>query len=96
MGGPPPEKGNIRALWDALCDSYNRGFEQAAEVQRGWQDLRGAIDPQRHREVADKLGIQVDDAQTWRDDCVQYFHRFSRKPIPNWKTPATRPVPPPR
>jgi alpha-glucuronidase len=32
--------------------------------------------------VADRLAIQVADAAKWRDQILEYFGRFSKKPIP--------------
>ena len=36
-------------------------------MQTTWQSLAGQIDPQRHKEVADRLAIQVADAAKWSD-----------------------------
>ena len=41
----------------------------------------GQIDPQRHKEVADRLAIQVADAAKWRDQILGYFQGFSNRPI---------------
>jgi alpha-glucuronidase len=70
-----------RTLWQELCDQYYRGAEQAADLQVKWQSIAGKIDPQRHREVADRLEIQVEDAVKWRDHILQYFQQFSGMPI---------------
>jgi alpha-glucuronidase len=70
-----------KTLWDALCDKYHDGARQAAGLQSTWQSLAGQIDPQRHREVAERLQIQVADAAKWRDHCLQYFQGFSKRPI---------------
>ena len=42
---------------------------------------RAHIDPQRHKEVADRLAIQVRDATVWRDQILKYFQGFSGLPI---------------
>ena len=39
------------------------------------------IDAQRHKEVADRLAIQVADAAKWRDQILKYFQQFSKLPI---------------
>ena len=44
--------------------------------------LDGAIDPERHREVAKKLAIQERDAIWWRDAVLLYFQTFSKRPLP--------------
>ena len=50
-------------------------------MQATWQSLAGRIDPQRHKEVAERLAIQVADAAKWRDHILQYFQGFSKRPI---------------
>jgi alpha-glucuronidase len=40
------------------------------------------VDGQRHREVAERLVIQVADAATWSDHILEYFQTFSQRPIP--------------
>jgi alpha-glucuronidase len=71
-----------KTLWDELCGKYSEGARQAAAMQATWQSLSGAIDPQRHKEVADRLAIQVADAAKWRDQILGYFQGFSGLPIP--------------
>ena len=68
-------------LWQELCDQYYRGAEQAGDLQAIWQSLAGKVDPQRHKEVADRLKIQVEDAVKWRDHILQYFQGYSGMPI---------------
>jgi alpha-glucuronidase len=70
-----------KILWDALREKYYDGAKQAAGFQSTWASLAGQIDPQRHKEVADRLDIQVRDAATWRDQILQYFHTFSKLPL---------------
>ena len=72
-----------KTLWDGLCEKYQEGARQAAAMQTTWQSLAGQIDPQRHKEVADRLAIQVADAAKWRDQILQYFQGFSKRPINN-------------
>ena len=76
-----------RTLWQELCWKYNGGYEQAEAMLMTWQSLSDKIDPRRHREVIQKLKIQVADARLWRDQCVLYFQRFSKMPLPNWPVP---------
>jgi alpha-glucuronidase len=71
-----------KILWDELCAKYHEGAKQAAALQTTWQSLTGKIDPRRHREVADRLAIQVADSAKWRDQILQYFAGFSKRPIP--------------
>ena len=71
-----------KTLWDELCAKYQQGAEQAAALQKTWQSLTGTIDSRRHKEVADRLAIQVADAAKWRDQILEYFGRFSKRPVP--------------
>ena len=71
-----------KTLWDELCAKYQQGAEQAAALQKTWQSLAGTIDSRRHKEVADRLAIQAADAAKWRDQILEYFGRFSKRPVP--------------
>ena len=71
-----------RTLWEELCQRYERGAANATKMRRMWEGLRGKIDAQRFREVAEKLKTQEKDALGWRDTCLNYFQQFSRMPIP--------------
>ena len=81
-----------RTLWDELCFTYNDGFEKAQAMAETWESVGDQIDPQRHREVAGRLNIQVEHARQWRDQCVVYFQKFSKQPIRGWKVPASQPA----
>jgi len=71
-----------KTLWDELCAKYQEGAKQAAALQQTWQSLAGAIDARRHAEVAARLAIQAADAATWRDQILEYFGGFSKRPVP--------------
>jgi alpha-glucuronidase len=71
-----------KILWDELCAKYQTGVNQAAVLQQTWQALAGNIDSRRHREVADRLAIQVADSAKWRGQILEYFSRFSKRPVP--------------
>ncbi len=70
-----------QTLWMELCKKYYAGAKKAAALQSTWQSLEDKIDPGRHREVADRLSIQVKDAAKWRDHILQYFQGYSKMPI---------------
>ncbi len=70
-----------KTLWDELCAKYQEGAKQAAALQQTWQSLAGKIDSRRHKEVADRLAIQVADSAKWRDQILEYFGSFSKRPI---------------
>ena len=71
-----------KTLWDELCAKYQTGTKQVVALQTTWQSLAGQIDPRRHREVADRLAIQVADSAKWRDQILAYFAGFSKRPVP--------------
>lgn len=70
-----------RTLWDELCATYDQGAREAAALEKTWASLQGGIDARRHREVAERLRIQVEHAAQWRDHILGYFARFSGRPI---------------
>ena len=70
-----------KSLWDELCAKYQAGTKQAVALQTTWQSLAGKVDPRRHKEVADRLAIQVADSAKWRDQILEYFAGFSKKPL---------------
>jgi alpha-glucuronidase len=72
---------NGQTLWDGLVAHYSQGVKDAAAMQATWSGLAGTIDPQRHKEVAERLEIQVTDAARWRDQILTYFQEFSKLPI---------------
>src|SRR6187455_1725518 len=76
-----------QTLWQGLVAHYQKGAEQAAQMDKDWATLEGSVDDERHAAVAAKLRQQVIDAAAWRDKCLTYFAHFSRQPI----TPATTP-----
>jgi alpha-glucuronidase len=70
-----------RSLWDELCARYQEGVQGAAGLQATWESLAGKIDPRRHEEVAERLAIQVADSGKWRDQILEYFAGFSKRPV---------------
>jgi len=70
-----------KTLWEGLKEKYRLGATQAAGFQTTWASLANQIDPQRHKEVADRLVIQVRDSAAWRDQILQYFQTFSKLPL---------------
>jgi len=71
-----------RTLWEELCRRYQQGAKEAAALAGTWQSLADRIDPGRHREVALRLAMQAADAAVWRDRILEYFARFSQRPVP--------------
>jgi alpha-glucuronidase len=71
-----------RTLWDELALRYQRGVDWVRAARREWDTLAGAVDEERHAEVARKLELQERDAVWWRDAVLLYFQTFSKRPLP--------------
>jgi alpha-glucuronidase len=70
-------------LWDELCKKYYSGTDYVNEMTAKWSSLEPSIDPGIYLHVKAKLEKQKTDAAIWRDTCLQYFQKFSKKPIYN-------------
>jgi alpha-glucuronidase len=67
----------------------NAGVDTVRSMQRTWDGVKPAIDPERFAEVKSFLAIQEKEARWWRDADLAYFQTFSRMPIP---TPYDQPA----
>lgn len=72
-----------RSLWDDLCVRYHSGTDYVYEMNDTWRSLEGAVDPEIFASVRAKLERQMVDAAVWRDTCLSYFQKFSKRPIPS-------------
>jgi alpha-glucuronidase len=72
--------GNI--LWDELCIRYDRGVKEARRMKSQWKELEGNVDRERFEGVLELLGIQVKEAEWWRNACLLYFQQYSGMPFP--------------
>jgi alpha-glucuronidase len=73
---------NGRILWDEICYHYDTGVKQVREFQKVWDKVQPYVDQERFVQVQRKLRSQSKNAQVWKDACLLYFQKFSRKPIP--------------
>jgi alpha-glucuronidase len=71
-----------RTLWDELALHYQRGVDWVRGARRQWDALAGAIDPERHADIARRLAIQERDAVWWKNAVLLYFQTFSHRPLP--------------
>jgi alpha-glucuronidase len=71
-----------RTMWRELCTKYNAGTDYVQGMSDKWLSLEGRLDPRIFSSVKEKLEKQMVDAAIWRDACLTYFQKFSRKPIP--------------
>ncbi|MDR1762954.1 MAG: alpha-glucuronidase [Dysgonamonadaceae bacterium] len=71
-----------RTLWSELCYRYQAGVYACREFQKVWDKIEPYIDHERFSDVQSRLRQQTADATWWKDACVLYFQKFSRRPIP--------------
>lgn len=81
-----------RTLWEELVRHYTAGVDTVRSMERTWQSLRRAIDPERFAAVDSFLVIQAHEARWWRDAALSYFQTFSRRPIPPGYDPPLHPL----
>lgn len=71
-----------RSLWAELIWRYDAGVAGVDTMLARWMDLRHAIDPRRHAEVAVLLRKQREEAIWWRDASIAYFQSVSGLALP--------------
>jgi len=71
-----------RTLWDELCYRYHTGVDYVKSMRRTWAALEKHIDRDIYLNVQEKLATQEKDAAIWRDTCLSYFRKFSKRPVP--------------
>ena len=71
-----------RTLWDELCYRYYTGVDYVNEMRTNWATIEKDIDQEIFLHVQNKLKLQEKDSTIWRDTCVNYFQKFSRKEVP--------------
>ncbi len=62
-----------KTLWEELQVRYNRGVDEVEKMQVVWASLEGEVDPSRFEHVSERLTMQLENAQAWRDVCLGYF-----------------------
>ena len=76
-----------RTVWEELCYRYQHGLDEARQLQRQWNSLEGAIDPEIFRDVQVRLMTQTRDAEWWKDGCLLYFQSLNHLPFPAYLEP---------
>ncbi len=51
-------------------------------MQASWAKLAGRVDAERHAEVAAMLGVQLQEAQWWRDASLAYWQSVAGRALP--------------
>ncbi|ESU73075.1 alpha-glucuronidase [Geobacillus thermopakistaniensis] len=60
-----------------IYNTHFEGVEQAKQLRKRWEQLKGKIDEKRYHDVLERLTIQVEHAKEWRDVINTYFYRKS-------------------
>lgn len=81
------EMNSGRTLWDELCLTYQSGVDQAAEMLKQWESLKGQIDAQRYARINALFKRQHHDAKFYKDACLAYFQTFSKRDYPEGVAP---------
>lgn len=76
-----------RTVWEELCYRYQNGVNEARDMQRQWNSLEGAIDPDLFRDIQIRLMTQTQDAEWWKDGCLLYFQSLCNMPLPDFVDP---------
>lgn len=71
-----------RTLWDELCIHYDGGVQQVRQFQKIWDQAERFVDRDRFADVQKRLCDQSLNALEWKDGCILYFQKFSRRPFP--------------
>ena len=71
-----------KTLWDELCEKYYSGTDSLRVMHVQWLSLKSIIDPEIFASVEKRFEKHMTDAAIWRDTCLTYFQKFSRRPIP--------------
>ena len=69
-------------LWEEIGLHYDQGVKTARNMKKEWDSLEGQIDGERFSHVSQLLGIQVEEAEWWRNACLLYFQTFAQRPFP--------------
>jgi len=79
-------------LWDGICQHYDDGISQIEQYQKTWEGLKPYVSESIYNEVAGKLIKQHNDAEWWRDACVGYFQKSSKRDLPQGVRPINIPI----
>jgi alpha-glucuronidase len=60
-----------------IYDSHYEGAEQAAQLVKEWESLKGHVDDERYRQTLQRLEYQSGHAIVWRDAVCTFFFRIS-------------------
>ena len=58
---------------------YTRGVKEVEDFIRVWNEAKPYIDDQRWQEVDARLQHQLENANEWKNTCLDYFGSFAKK-----------------
>ena len=68
-----------RTLWEEMQYRYTRGVNEVEDFTDAWNAAKPEIDNQRWEEVNNRLRHQLENAQEWRQTCLDYFGKFVKE-----------------
>ena len=71
-----------RTVWEELSYRYYSGARYVDFMREAWLALANDVDPERWRDVNEKLAAQRAHARLWRDANVGYFQSRSGLAVP--------------
>lgn len=79
-----------RIFWDELCFRFYDGAYYVSVMDTvQWPSVKSDIDAQRFGDVQKKLDAHLVNANKWRDDCINYFKKFSNMAVPPYEPPTS-------
>ena len=69
-------------LWEELQLHYDRGVEQVRQYRKVWAGMKPYVNGRRHARVSALLEKNEQDAERWREVCVEYFRTFAEQKNP--------------
>lgn len=73
---------NGETLWAAICNAYDKGVKEVAEMRKAWARTEAFVDKDRFKEISMMLAIQEEEARWWRNACLLYFQEKSGLDFP--------------
>ncbi len=62
-----------RTVWQELVHRYHWGCREVAAIREIWADLEPFLPRAVHQPTLEKLDIQMEESEWWRDACLAYF-----------------------
>ncbi|SDD60058.1 alpha-glucuronidase [Algoriphagus faecimaris] len=70
-------------LWEEIGLHYDKGVKTAREMRSNWRELEKLVDSERFSHVDQLLGVQIEEAEWWRNSSLLYFQTFAKRPFPD-------------